>query len=136
MTETQNPDNYVGATTTIVGYAGGEPVTKEFSSGNSITELSISVGQGYKKDGAWVDTGTTWYTLTATADYAADNWPYVGKGDKVRVDDARQETREYTNKADKVAQQITLKYGEIKVLESKQPVNAGAATEYSDDTPF
>lgn len=116
-----NPSNYVGASTTVVGYAGGPVKVKEFQGGGSVAELSISVGQGYKKDGDWVDTGTTWYTLAAAPDYASDNWPQVGTGDKVRVDDAKQETRTFKRKDDTEGLQITLKFGTLSVVEAKEP---------------
>lgn len=122
-----NPQNYDGANTTVVGRAGGEKTVKEFAGGNSIAELSIAVGQGYKKGDEWVDTGTAWYTLTATADYAADNWPAVGKGDKVRVDDAKQETRTFKRRDDTEGLQITLKYGTLTVIEAKADRDAAPA---------
>lgn len=134
MTEAQNPNNYDGATTTIVGRAGDAPKVKNFEGGGSITELSIGVSQGYKKNDEWVDTGTTWYTLTAATSYAEDNWPDVGKGDKVRVDDGRQETREYKKADGSSGLQITLKFGTLTVIQSKQPVNVGTVED--DSTPF
>lgn len=128
MTEV-NPNNYDGATVTIVGRAGGEPQRKDFQSGSSIEELSVAVSQGYKKGDEWVDTGTTWYTLTATADYASDHWPHVGKGDKVRVDNARQETREFTRRDGTTGLQITLKFGTLSVVSRKDSGQAEAPAE-------
>jgi single-stranded DNA-binding protein len=118
-----NPQNYPGARVFVVGTAGGEPRDTTFGT----RELSIAVGEGYKKDGQWVDTGTTWYTLSATLSYAEDNWPYVGKGDKVRVDDAKQETRQY-EKDGETRTQIKLSYGRLSVLQSKSAPD--------DDKPF
>jgi single-stranded DNA-binding protein len=115
-----NPNNYDGAQVTVVGRAGGPVNVKEFQGGGSVAELSIAVSQGYKKDGEWVDTGTTWYTLQAAANYASDNWPEVGKGDKVRVDDAKQETRTYPKKDGGEGLQITLKFGTLSVVEVKE----------------
>lgn len=115
-----NPQNFDGATTTVVGRAGGPKNVKEFSSGNAIAELSVAVSQGYKKNEEWVDTGTTWYTYTASADYAADNWPDVGTGDKVRIDDAKQETRTYKKKDESDGLQITLKFGTLTVVQAKE----------------
>lgn len=120
MSADVNPNNYDGAQVTIVGRAGGPVNVKEFQGGGSVAELSIAVSQGYKKDGDWVDTGTTWYTLQAAANYAADNWPEVGKGDKVRVDDAKQETRTYSKKDGGEGLQITLKFGTLSVVEAKE----------------
>ena len=126
-----NPQNYVGARSFIVGHAGGEPRDTPFGT----RELSIAVSQGYKKDGEWVEQPSAWYVLSATVGYAEDNWPPVGKGDKVRVDDAKQETREYTDKEGKLRTQIKLSYGALSVLESKsgagEPAFAG-----SNEKPF
>jgi len=120
MSKEQNPNNYDGATVTIVGRAGGERQTRTFDNGNSVSELSIAVGQGYKdRDGNWKDTGTAWYTLSANGDYAADNWPEVGRGDKLRVDDARLEVREFKRKDGSTGQQFVLRYGTLTVLEKK-----------------
>ncbi len=121
-----NPNNYDGAQVTIVGRAGGEPRDTSFGT----RELSIGVSQGYKKDGEWVDQGTTWYVLSATVGYAEDNWPEVGKGDKVRVDDAKQETREWTDKQENKRLQIKLSYGALSVIESK---SAPAQDDYASD---
>jgi single-stranded DNA-binding protein len=114
-----NPNNYDGANVTVVGRAGGPVEVKHFTGGGSVAELSIAVSQGYKKDDQWVDTGTTWYTLQAATAYAEDNWPSVGKGDKVRVDDAKQETREYKKRDESSGLQITLKFGTLTVVEAK-----------------
>ena len=128
-----NPNNYDGANITVVGRAGGEPQRKDFNGGGSISELSIAVSQGYKKDGEWVDTGTTWYTLTASGDYAADNWPVVGKGDKVRVDDGRLETREFTRKDGSTGQQFQIRFGTLTVVESKSAKTGGDGFIPEDD---
>ncbi len=114
-----NPNNYDGANITVVGRAGGPYQVKKFDSGSSVAELSIAVGKGYKRDGEWVDQGTDWYTLTATEDYAEHNWPEVGKGDKVRVDEARFETKAFDRKDGSHDKQLTLRYGTLTVIESK-----------------
>lgn len=124
-----NPNNYEGANITIVGRAGGEKNVHFFENGNGIADISVAVGQGYKKDGEWVDTGTTWYRITASADHAADNWPEVGKGDKVRIDGGRLETREFDRKDGSKGQSFEVRWGEITVLESK-------SAPASDDRPF
>ena len=136
-----NPNNYDGVTIgALVGRAGGAPQRKDFPGGGSITELSIAVSQGYKKGDEWVDTGTTWYTLTATADWASDNWPDVQKGDKVRVENARQETREYKRKDETTGLQITLKFGDLTIVEAKADREPAAASAGgfggSSDTPW
>jgi single-stranded DNA-binding protein len=115
-----NPKNFDGATVTLVGRAGGPAEIKEFANSKQ-AQLSIAVGKGYKNKTTdeWVDTGTDWYTLTASADYAEENWPDVGKGDKVRVDDARLELKGYTNKDGVVGLDATLRFGTIVIVEKK-----------------
>lgn len=123
-----NESNYDGANVTVVGRAGGPVTYKDFQSGSSIAELSIAVGKGYKKDGEWVDTGTDWYTLSAAKDYAANNWPSVGKGDKVRVDDGRLEARSYEKRDGTEGIGLTIRFGTLTVVESKSAP--------SGDVPF
>lgn len=114
-----NPNNYPGASVTVVGFAAGPAEVREFNSGNSQAELSIPVNEGYKKDGEFVQTGTTWYKLIASADYAADNWPAISKGDKVRVDDGKLEAREFERKDGTKGQAFEIRYGTLTVVESK-----------------
>lgn len=115
MSET-NPNNYDGASVTVVGRAAGPFEVKSFDSGGSQAQLSIAVGKGYKKNDQWVNTGTDWYTLTATSEYAKDNWPDVGKGDKVRINDARQEVKAYNKKDGTADKEITLRFGTIVIV--------------------
>lgn len=123
-----NPGNYDGANITIVGRAAGPYAVKEFGNGSSIAELSIAVGKGYKKDGEWVDLGTDWYVLTSTPDYAATNWPPVGKGDRVRVDDGRFETKSFDRKDGSHDKSLNVRYGTLTIIEKKDgaPVREAA----------
>lgn len=117
MSQDQNPNNYDGATVTIVGRAGGDAEFPPYdkSGERGVSQVRIAVGQGYKKDGEWVDTGTAWYTVTGrTGDIG-----HVRKGDKVRVDDARLETREFTRKDNSIGQAFETRFGTVTVLESK-----------------
>lgn len=115
-----NENNYIGVNTTIVGYAASDArfpaYDKEGTKG--VLEVSIPINEGYKRDGEFVQTGTTWYTLVAGGDAAAD-LKRIKKGDKVRVDDAKQEVREYTDREGNTKLGITLRFGKVTVLESK-----------------
>jgi single-stranded DNA-binding protein len=115
-----NENNYVGATVTLVGYAAGPAKTPAYDKdgGKGILELSIPVNEGYKPAGGeFVKTGTTWYTVSAAGDYAAQ-LSAINKGDKVRVDGAKQEVREYTDREGNKKLGISLRYGTITVLEA------------------
>lgn len=115
-----NEQNYPGATITLVGYAAGpaKPPAYDKDGSKGILELSIPINEGYKKDGEFVQTGTTWYSYVAGGDYA-NALRAINKGDKVRVDDAKQEVREYTNKDEKTVRGITLRFGKIQVIQAK-----------------
>jgi len=118
-----NENNYVGANLTVVGTAGGEWQVRDLgTTGRQQAELSIAVSKGYKdkESGDWVDQGTDWYTLTATPDYAASNWPEVGPGDKVRVDDAKLTLRTYTKKDGEAGVDAKLQFGSLSVVQKKQ----------------
>lgn len=126
MSSDQNPNNYEGATITLVGRAGGDAENPAYDKNGErgIKQVRVAVGQGYKKDGEWVDTGTTWYTVTGRE----DDIGHVRKGDKVRLDDARLETREFDRKDGSKGQAFETKFGTLTVLESK---NSGG-----EDTPL
>lgn len=122
-----NPNNYPGVSTTIVGWASSDArfpaYDKEGTRG--VLQVPIAINEGYKKDGEFVKTGTTWYDIEAGGD-AAQVLQGISKGDKIRVDDAKQEVRSYkaADGTDKLG--ITLKFGTVTILEQ--------AT--SGDTPF
>lgn len=119
MSADQNPQNFEGATVTLVGRAGGNaenpPYDKEGTRG--FKQVRVAVGQGYKdkNTGEWVDQGTVWYTVTGRA----EDIGHVGKGDKVRLDDARLEAREFTRKDNSTGQAFETRFGTLTVLESK-----------------
>lgn len=118
---TVNPNNYDGASAVIVGRAGGPVEIKTFDKGPSQAQLSVAVSKGYKDKNTdkWVDTGTDWYTLIATEDYANNNWPDVQKGDKVRIEDARLELKGFVKKDNTAGVEATLRFGTLVVVESK-----------------
>lgn len=127
---TTNPNNYIGVSTTLVGYVATAPRNPAYDKDGSrgVKEVSIAINEGYKKDGEFVQTGTTWYTVQAAGD-AAHGISALNKGDKVRVENAKQEVRAYKTKDGEEKLGITLLFGEIIVLES-----AGGADD--SDTPF
>lgn len=137
MTEV-NPRNYPGASATVVGRAAGPYQVRSFGNGGSQAELSIAVGKGYKdrQTQDWVDTGTDWYTLLASSDYASDNWPQIGKGDTVRIDNARLEARPYTSKDGEAKVDLQLRYGTIVVVKRKEEGGGQSSGGYNEPAPF
>lgn len=110
-----NPTNIIGANSVVVGYVGGvdyPPYDKQGTRGYK--QVSVPINEGYKKDGEFVKTGVTWYRYELHEDKVAELG--VAKGDKVRIDNAKQETREYGAEGDKKIG-ITLKFGELTILE-------------------
>lgn len=130
-----NENNYIGATVTLVGYAAGTPEHPAYDKEGKrpFKQLSVAINEGYKpKDGGdFVQTGTTWYRI----EKHNDEWEKLGvqKGDKIRLDDAKQEVRSYTNNKGETQLGITLSYGELTILESK---SSGSAASDDSDAPF
>ena len=96
---TTNEKNYIGATTTLVGWVSGPARNPAYDKGGKkgVKEIAIPIREGYPGDGGFVETGTTWYTVSAAGDYAAE-LEALNKGDKVRIEDAKQEVREYKDR--------------------------------------
>lgn len=136
-----NPKNYNGAAVVIVGSAGGSPEIKRFDGGGSVAELSVAVNTGYKnRNGEWVDTGANWYTLSATEDWANNNWPEIFKGDKVRIDGAELSFKPYAKKNGEPGVEASLRFGTVVVVEPKADRPArGGGSEAADggfNSPF
>jgi len=118
MSAEQNPQNYTGVTATVIGRTAGpaENPAYDKQGARGYQQVRIAVDQGYKdSSGQWVETGTLWVTHTAPADILAS----VGKGDKVRIDDARLEAREFTRKDGTTGQAFETRFGDFTILESK-----------------
>ena len=94
-----------------------------------ITELRLAIGHGYKKDGEWTETSTTWLTYVASGDWAAPLRSF-GKGDLVEITDAAVETRTFDKKDGSQGIGVTARFGSIDLLEAKgerEKVGAEAA---------
>lgn len=130
MSADQNTNNYRGVTTTLVGYAASDARNPAYDKEGTrgVKQVPIAVNEGYKKDGEFVQTGTTWYDIEAGGD-AAQALLAVRKGDLIRVDDAKQEVRSYKAGDGTEKLGITLKFGQVTILESK----SGGG---DSDTPF
>lgn len=126
-----NPNNYIGVTTTIVGYAASDARNPAYDKEGTrgVKQVPIAINEGYKsKEGEFVQTGTTWYDLEAGGE-AASTLARIKKGDKIRVDDAKQEVRTYKDKNGAEKLGITLRFGTVTVLESSSGGD-------DSDTPF
>jgi hypothetical protein len=133
---TNNPDNRIGASLTLVGYTAAEArfpaYDKEGTKG--VLELSIPINEGYTKDGEFVKTGVTWYTYSAAGDYA-DALKEIPKGSKVRIDDAKLEVRSYKDREGVEKLGHSLRFGTITVLEAgdgAKPDNRTATAKAAD----
>lgn len=125
MSADQNPQNYTGVTVTAVGRAGADAENPPYdkSGERGVQQVRVAVDQGYKnKDsGEWVSTGTLWLTVTGRT----DDIGHVRKGDKVRLDDARLEAREFQRKDGSTGQAFETRFGSLTVLESKSGDGSG-----------
>lgn len=130
---TINGNNYISADLTLVGYLASDlrkPAYLKNNDSRDVLSFSIAINEGYKKDGEFIQTGTTWYNYEAAAagaDMLRDLG--IGKGDKVRIDGARQAVREYEDKDGNARLGITLTFGDVTVLEY-------ADRDEDDEAPF
>jgi hypothetical protein len=124
---TINANNYTGVSATIVGWAATDPRPPAYDKDGSkgVIEVPIAHNEGYTKDGEFVKTGTTWYSVVAAGD-AANELKRIKKGDKIRVDDAKQEVREFETGGEKKLG-ITLRFGKVTVLDAKGGASAADA---------
>jgi hypothetical protein len=124
---TINPNNYTGVSATIVGWAATDPRPPAYDKDGTkgVIEVPIAHNEGYTKDGEFVKTGTTWYSVVAAGD-AANELKRIKKGDKIRVDDAKQEVREFETGGEKKLG-ITLRFGKVTVLDAKGGASAADA---------
>lgn len=132
---TINPNNYQGISATIVGYAGTDAGFPNYdkSGEKGRSQFRLPVDHGYKdkkNNDEWKKTGTTWITVTGLTSDIGD----IRKGDKVRVDDAKFESREYTRKDGTTGQEFETSFGTVTVLEAKDGGNA--PVEDDNDQPF
>lgn len=83
---------------TFTGNAGSDPETRNFNNGGSITTIPVAVSQGYfDKSHNWVDQGTMWIDVEATAGYTAAQIQAARKGSKLLVTGVLQQ-RQYTTR--------------------------------------
>jgi single-stranded DNA-binding protein len=133
-----NPENRIGASLTLVGYTSGEARNPAYDKDGSkgVKEIAIAINEGYTKDGEFVKTGTTWYTYSAAGDYA-DTLVDIPKGSKVRIEDAKLEVREYKANDGTTKLGHSLRFGTITVLEEgrgeKATASAGASKAAASD---
>lgn len=127
-----NPQNYREADLTLVGYTATEPrkpaYDKDGTSG--VLEITIPINEGYKKDGEFIQTGTTWYTYSGAGEFAQSTLAPIAKGTKVRIDGAKQEVREYKDRDGNAKLGITLRFGKLTVLE--EPSGGGSSAPSGD----
>lgn len=82
------------------------------------TELRIAVGHGYKKDGVWTETGTTFVTYIARGEWGNTLTPF-GKGDRIQIEDAAIETKTYQKRDGSEGLAVNARFGEVTLLEKK-----------------
>lgn len=124
-----NPNNYVGINATIVGYVAANPRPPAYDRQDErgIREIPIPINHGYRNnDGDWVDTSTTWvnYVAAGTGVELIEN---IRKGDKVKIEGARVETRQYEDKDGNARIGVDARFGTVTVLEQ---------ADSDDDAPF
>lgn len=129
-----NENNYPGARIKYV--VGTAAANAEDKFDGQQTELRILLDTGYKdkkNNGEWVKTGTNAYTVIASGDAAAA-LRTVGKGDRVRVDDAAQEIREHKKQDGSTGYSVELRFGTLTVVKRKGDGAPAAVAPATTDT--
>jgi hypothetical protein len=111
-----------GIRASIVGNVSRAPEDK-FN--GSLTEVSVAVDHGYKKDGEWTKTGTTFVTYGASGDWAGPLHS-LAVGDRVELADVALETRTYTKKDGTEGLAVNARFGTVTVLERKADREGGS----------
>lgn len=69
---------------TFTGNCGHDPQTRQFQSGDTVTQVSVGCSQGYfDQSHQWQDQGTLWVDVTLPASVDASQ---IGKGDRLLVE--------------------------------------------------
>lgn len=115
------------ATITIVGNVGR--IEQKFD--GQLTEVSVAVSKGYKDKNTqqWVDQGTDWYVFITRGEWQS-SVASISSGDRVKIEDAKLEHREYQKNDGTHGVRYELTFGTITVLEAKaerQTASAGAS---------
>lgn len=127
---------------TFTGNAGRDPETRSFNNGGSVTSIPVAVSQGYfDKSNNWVDQGTMWIDVEATAGYTAAQIQAAVKGSKLLVTGILQQ-RQYTARDGREATALKCRATAVGILHkntsgaaspASQPVAQSQSWSRSDD---
>ena len=113
---------------TFTGNAGRDPETRNFNNGGNVTSIPVAVSQGYfDKSNSWVDQGTMWIDVEATAEYTAAQIQSAAKGSKLLVTGTLQQ-RQYTARDGREATALKCRATAVGMLHKN---TSGAATQSS-----
>lgn len=116
---------------TFTGNAGRDPETRSFNNGGSVTSIPVAVSHGYfDKSNNWVDQGTMWIDVEATAEYTAAQIQSAAKGSKLLVTGTLQQ-RQYTARDGREATALRCRATAVGILHKN---TSGAPTQSSQPT--
>lgn len=128
---------------TFTGNAGRDPEIRSFNNGGSVTSIPVAVSQGYfDKSNNWVDQGTMWIDVEATAEYTAAQIQSAAKGSKLLVTGLLQQ-RSYTARDGREATALKCRASAVGILhkntqeapyQPSQLMSGTQAWSQSDDT--
>lgn len=116
---------------TFTGNAGRDSETRTFNNGGSVTSIPVAVSQGYfDKSNNWVDQGTMWIDVEATAEYTAAQIQSAAKGSKLLVTGTLQQ-RQYTARDGREATALRCRATAVGILHKN---TSGAVPQASQPT--
>lgn len=117
---------------TFTGNAGRDPETRQFNNGGSITSIPVAINQGYyDKAHNWVDQGTMWIDVEASADNIAAQIQAASKGSKLVVAGSLQQ-RTFTTRDGRDATALKCRATAVCIL-PKNTAETAAPASQSDD---
>lgn len=110
---------------TFTGNAGRDPENRTFNNGGNVTSIPVAVSQGYfDKSNNWVDQGTMWIDVEATAEYTAAQIQSAAKGSKLLVTGTLQQ-RQYTARDGREATALRCRATAVGILhKNTQPTSS------------
>ena len=116
---------------TFTGNAGRDSETRTFNNGGSVTSIPVAVSQGYfDKSNNWVDQGTMWIDVEATAGYTAAQIQAAAKGSKLLITGMLQQ-RQYTARDGREATALKCRATAVGILHKN---TSGAVPQASQPT--
>lgn len=122
------------ASTTLVGYVGGDPTMRYTAEGKPVTSFSVAIGEKWKGQDGQTHEKTIWYRVAAWGKLAETMNQYLKKGTLVLVEGRLQAPKPYQNHNGEWAANLELTANNVRFLSSKKDGNGTSEHAASEPT--